>query len=335
MTSKQTRNVPTYYLSEQGYRNLKNAIASEFPDGYGLEDLAVTVSKNNDSLHIDTISKIINRTEKVRKSSIKTLFEAFYILLIDNDLTRDLPIINNFEDDPNFVGRNDDIVHLNNLINKGAKIIQIIAPGGTGKTILASKYLESKFKTVLEFPIGKEIKDIASIENLLEFNLRKLGEEPGKELMESLQRLKQKLQNQEIGILIDNLEPALDTSGKFIEQHRSYVELLRILTNSSIKSITLITSRERLCECLDIILYKLPSLNIEAWYEYWHHQEINPNTPILTEIHKVYGGNALAMKVLCNPIINDFNGNIIAYWQENKTEENLEVETVVANLIKE
>jgi tetratricopeptide (TPR) repeat protein len=252
-----------------------------------------------------------------------------------NTSTSDNQDVCTTEYDPNFVGRKDAMSALDNLINKGAKIIQIIAPGGTGKTILASKYLESKFKTVLEFPIGKERKDIASIDNLLEFNLRKLGEEPGKELMESLQRLKQKLQNQEIGILIDNLEPALDASGKFIEQHRSYVELLRILTDSSIKSITLITSRERLCECLDITLYKLPSLNIEAWYEYWHHQEINPDTSILTEIHKVYGGNALAMKVLCNPIINDFNGDIIAYWQENKTEENLEIETAVANLIKE
>ncbi|QXE25735.1 response regulator receiver protein [Richelia sinica FACHB-800] len=216
------------------------------------------------------------------------------------------------ESDHNFVGRDDDIASLDKLINKGAKIIQIIAPGGTGKTRLAQKYLEIRFKTVLEFPIGKERKDIALIDNLLEFNLCKLGEEPGQEFMVSLQRLKQKLQTQEIGISIDNLETALDGSGKFIEQHRSYVELLRILTDSSIKSITLITSRERLCEGLDITLYKLPSLNIEAWYEYWHHQEINPDTPILTEIHKAYGGNALAMKVLCNPILNDFNGDIIA-----------------------
>ncbi|MDB9457301.1 helix-turn-helix transcriptional regulator [Dolichospermum circinale CS-545/17] len=88
------------------------------------------------------------------------------------------------EYDPNFVGRDDAIIALDNLINKGAKIIQIIAPGGTGKTRLAQKYLERKFKIVLEFPIAKERKDIASIENLLEFNLRKLGEEPGKELME-------------------------------------------------------------------------------------------------------------------------------------------------------
>ncbi|WP_071192093.1 LuxR C-terminal-related transcriptional regulator [Trichormus sp. NMC-1] len=239
------------------------------------------------------------------------------------------------EYDPNFVGRDDAIIALDNRINKGAKIIQIIAPGGTGKTRLAQKYLERRFKTVLEFPIGKEKKDIASIENLLEFNLRKLGEEPGKELIESLQRLKQELQDREIGILIDNLEPALDASGKFIEQNRSYVELLRVLTDSSVKSLTLITSRERLCESLYITLYSLPSLSVEAWSEYWHYQGINSDIPILTEIYKVYGGNALAMKVLCNPILNDFNGDIVAYWQENKTEENLEVETAVANLIRE
>ncbi|MBK1990176.1 ATP-binding protein, partial [Sphaerospermopsis aphanizomenoides BCCUSP55] len=239
------------------------------------------------------------------------------------------------EYDPNFIGRESEIAHLDNLINKGAKIIQIIAPGGTGKTRLAQKYLKRRFKTVLDFPIAKETKDIASVESLLEEKLRQLGEEPGRELIVSLNRLKQKLQTQEIGILIDNLEPALDASGKFIEQHRSYVELLRILTDTSVKSITLITSREPLYEGLDITLYKLLSLTVEAWHKYWNYQEINSDTHILTEIHNVYGGNALAMKVLCNTIINDFNGDIIAYWQDNKTEKNLEIETAVGNFIKE
>jgi len=235
----------------------------------------------------------------------------------------------------NFVGRDSAIAHLDNLINKGAKVILIQGLGGIGKTTLAQKYLEHKFKIVLEFPIAKEAKDIASLECLLEEKLRQLGEEPGRQLIVSLDRLKRKLQTQEIGILIDNLEPALDASGKFIEQHHSYIQLLRILTDYSTKSITFITSRERLHEGLDIILYKLPNLNIEAWREYWHYQTINPDTSILAEIHKAYGGNALAMKVLCNSITNDFNRDIVAYWRENKTEDNLEVETAVANLIKE
>ncbi|WP_237741504.1 hypothetical protein [Anabaena sp. PCC 7108] len=91
---------------------------------------------------------------------------------------------------------------------------------------------------------------------------------------------------------------------------------------------------------MDITPYSLPCLTVEAWREYWHYQGINMDisvfTPILKkEIHKAYGGNALAMKVLCNTIYNDSQGDVVAYWQNNKTEDNLEVETAVANLIKE
>jgi hypothetical protein len=41
------------------------------------------------------------------------------------------------------------------------------------------------------------------------------------------------------------------------------------------------------------------------------------------------------MKVLCNPILNYFQGNIDAYWQDNKTEDGLIIEKAVENLIKE
>ncbi|NES80931.1 MAG: tetratricopeptide repeat protein [Moorea sp. SIO2B7] len=239
------------------------------------------------------------------------------------------------EYDPNFVGRKSAIADIDNLINKGAKVILIQARGGVGKTTLATKYLENKFTTVLEFNIAKETKDIASVESLVEEKLRNLGEEPGREFMVSLDRLKQRLKIEPIGILIDNLEPALDTSGRFIEQHRSYLELLRVLTDTSVKYTTLITSRERLCEGLDITLYRLSSLTPKVWSEYWDYQEIKTDTPILNEIHRAFGGNALAMKVLCEPILNDFQGDIVAYWQENKTEEGLIIETKVENLIKE
>jgi tetratricopeptide (TPR) repeat protein len=250
--------------------------------------------------------------------------------------------------DPNFVGREDAIARLNHLMNKNSstgilrchlcvtRICQIVATG-QGKTTLAKKYLKNNFKTVLEFTIAKETKDIASVESLLEEKLRHLGEEPGREFMVSLDRFKQKLQTQPIGILIDNLEPALklDGSGQFLPEHRRYLELLRVLSDSSLQSLTLITSRERLNEGLDITLYSLPSLTVSAWGEFWQYQGINNHITLLTEIHKAYGGNALAMKVLSNLINNDYQGDMVAYWQDNKTEDNLIVETAVANLIKE
>ena len=78
----------------------------------------------------------------------------------------------------------------------------------------------------------------------------------------SIDRLKRKLQGEAISILIDNLEPALDSSGKFIEPHRRHVELLRVLSDPSVQSIALITSRERLYEpSVSVQHYLLNSLD--------------------------------------------------------------------------
>ena len=194
----------------------------------------------------DAVSKFLNQQSISRESFDKIAdcleFSQEEIQEMIEVFNTDLPkkVHKKTEHDPNFVGREGAIANLNNLINEGAKVIQIIAPGGIGKTTIAKKYLANKFKTVLEFFIGKETKNIASVEGLLEEKLPKLNIEPGRELMISLDRLKQKLQTEEIGILIDNLEPALDGNGNFIEPHRSYVELLRVLTDFSVKSITLI-----------------------------------------------------------------------------------------------
>ena len=57
------------------------------------------------------------------------------------------------------------------------------------------------------------------------------------------------------------------------------------------------------------------------------------DTVTLNAIHKAYGGNAQAMKILCNPIKR--YGNLADYWQQHKTDDNLLVETVIENLIKE
>ena len=238
--------------------------------------------------------------------------------------------------DPNFVGRESASAHLNILINQGAKVILIQSPGGIGKTTLAKKYLREKFgESVLEFPIAKETKDIASVESLIEERLRQLGEEPGREFFVSLERLKQKLKTQAMGVLIDNLEPALDESGRFVEEHRRYVELLRVLADDAVKSLTLITSREPLGESVDFIPYPLPSLSESAWQEVFNNRGITTDTPALAEIYQAFWGNALAMKILCAPIERYFNGDVAAYWQEHKSEDGLFTELAVENLIKE
>ena len=235
----------------------------------------------------------------------------------------------------NFVGREEAIAQLNTRINQGAKVVVIQGPGGVGKTTIAKEYLKSQgFDLVVELQMAKEKENITPVESAIEEWLKKdFQEEPGREFGITLGRLKRQLQIRWVGILIDNLEPALDGQGRFIEPHRRYVELLRVLADSSVQSVTLITSREPLAECVGVTNYSLPSLDEQARQDFFSRRDLDIDATTLKEIHKAYGGNALAMNILCAPIQRD--GGMVAYWREYKVEAGLLVELAVKNLVEE
>ncbi|MEM7063382.1 MAG: tetratricopeptide repeat protein [Cyanobacteria bacterium P01_B01_bin.77] len=265
----------------------------------------------------ETVKKVLDR-QGADKRSINRCCTTFGVTLTDEDYISANQLLPT-KIDPSFVGREEAIAHLKELINRNTKIIVIQARGGVGKTTLARRFLSQEFDLVLEFPIAKETKDIASIESLLEEKLRQLGEEPGREFMVSCDRLKRKLQSDRIGILIDNLEPALDSAGRFIEPHRRYVELLRILVDPSVQSTTFITTRERLRETsINTQIYLLKNLNIDAWKKFLQSRDLAVNAQVLESIHSAYGGNAKAMEIVSGVIAEDFNGDIEAYWTVNQ-----------------
>ncbi len=256
--------------------------------------------------------------------------------LMDIESHKDVvPYLAKYRKVSTFVGRKEDIDKIDNSIAQGFRCIQILARGGTGKTMLARNYLKQKFEVCIVLDIAKEERNIASAANWVEENLKILNEEPSRDFSISLDRLKRKLQLEKIGILIDNLEPALDKSGQFVKEHRDYFELLRILCDRSLQSTTLITSREPLKESLDIKDLRLEGLKLSVWQEFFNEQGVNADMPTLNEVHTAYDGNALAMNVLHAPIKNYYDGDIKAYWQDYKTVGGLVVDKVVENLICE
>jgi tetratricopeptide (TPR) repeat protein len=269
---------------------------------------------------------------QVTKKNVITVIEEQLKQQQQNIPISDMEINNNQPLD--FVGRNEDITNINTLVRQGKKIIVIHAAGGVGKTTLAKQYLYNQgFDFVLPLEMAKEQENITNVESVVEQWLKQyFKEEPEKEFGITLTRLKQQLQNHIVGILIDNLEPALDGKGRFIKNHGNYAALLRALADSTVKSVTLITTRERLCDdnVNSICHYLLDVLTMEAWEEFFASHEIKIDIPSLAEMHKIYGGNAKAIDILLGVIQTDYQGDMAVYWKNNFTK----IETELKNLVE-
>jgi len=272
---------------------------------------------------------------KVTKSNLKSVVAR---QLQSENLVSDETVVNpaanlTTTEKPDFVGRQQAIANLQASIDRGHKIIVLQGEGGVGKTTLAQQFLAHLgCDLCLEVLMAKETINIVAVASVVEEWLqRDLHEDSGKEFGVTLARFKRCLEQQSVGILIDNLEPALDKNGKFITDHRDYLELLRTLGDSKVQSTTIVTSRDRLCEAdLDLEHYRLTGLDLSAWQQYFAAHQIDPKD-VLTQIQQIYGGNAKAMGMLCGIVREDYEGDLVAYWQENRHDPL--VETDLTNLV--
>lgn len=293
-------------------------------EGYGLgtvKDAASNLWKR--------LSALFGEGEKVKRDNLQAVVERFWRSysklepLAGQIVPKEVPHRHNSElelENPNFLGREGAIADLNTLVTQGAKVIVIQSAGGMGKTTLAREYLKSQgFDKTIELLMAKETENITALESAIEEWLKQdFQEEPGPDFGVTLGRFKRQLQTGKVGVLIDNLEAALDGQGKFIEPHRRYVELLRVLADATVLSVTLITSRDRLCDSdVTVEHYLLPGLDVEVWGQFFSGRNINIDDVALKEMHKLYGGNAKAMGIICGTIREDFDSDMAAYWLEN------------------
>jgi tetratricopeptide (TPR) repeat protein len=220
--------------------------------------------------------------------------------------------------DPRFLGRDRAVTELKQLEDSGTKIIVIQGLGGAGKTTLARKYFDRLGITkVLEIWIPIE-GQVTSAEFWVEEWLRGVfNAEVGTDFGINLERLKLRLiqQSERVGVLIDNLDTILNGSGQIVSQHRRYVELLRMLSNTRLPTLTLITSREDLSEIqIDPEIYRLDGLDEPSWQAYLDFKEIQASPLTLHQVWIAANGNPKAMKILAGAARSDFDQNLDAYW---------------------
>jgi tetratricopeptide (TPR) repeat protein len=239
---------------------------------------------------------------------------------LQSSLDVSAPAVESTAEPSNFVGRTGAIAHLDALVAQTAKVIVIQGEGGLGKTALAQHYLQAKgFELVLELLMAKEPQNIAPAERVVEEWLKQdFQDETGLGFGISLERLKRHLRQRRVGILIDNLEPALDAEGQFLSHHRHYVDLLSVLASAQGQGVTLVTSRDRLCEpAIATHHYRLPGLALVPWQQFFApHMPVHE--PTLQVMHHAYGGNAKAMGILLGAIQFEYEGDMATYWHQSQ-----------------
>jgi len=220
-----------------------------------------------------------------------------------------------------FIGRDRDLTNLTNL-SRQAKIVLIKAGAGVGKSTLAREFLQTQFKKVIRIEMGLESGNVTPAEEKVSQILRKdLDEEPSRDFGINLDILREKLADRAnpIGVLLDNLEPALDENYRFRENLRGYDALLAVLGDRDVFSFTLITSRRSLTTLrAKVHEYSLEGLDITAWRQYFYDCENGADSDALLRMRDAYNGNAKVMDILHGAIKNRFDGNIGAYWSRYK-----------------
>jgi len=274
---------------------------------------------NEAKVSLDTVSKFLNGKAINRYNfwTLCDLLELTFQEIIDQDNYVNESTSTSFD----LLGRDGDRTALENLSTQH-KIVLLKAAAGIGKSTLARHFLETQFTKVIRLEMGLESGNVTPAEEKVSQILRKeFDEEPSRDFQTNLEILREKLSDKSrpIGVLIDNLEPALDANFRFLEKLRGYEDLLRILGDRDVCSFTLITSRlELIVQRVNVHLYSLQGLDLEAWREYFHDCENGATSVALEQMCVAYNGNAKVMDILHGAITNRFDSNIADYWNRYK-----------------
>ncbi len=338
-------------LTAQGWDKFQSAkIQAEFNENAGdrftLEELNERMG-----LSLNTITKVLKRSEPVDKQSLQWAFRAFGLELSKSDYTRPSAVIEEAEaiiqadqpqsdwgnaiDTSTFCGRSEELVRLKQwVLEEQCRLVLLLGIGGIGKSTLAAK-LAQQIQPKFEVVVWRSLQNAPPLEEWLEsvlpILLRAQGEDIAvpNSLDGKLLKLMEGLRSCRCLLILDNAETILSAgqTGQYRAGYEEYAQLFKNIGEASHQSCLLLTSREKPREIVPLegeksrvrTTYRracasllLKGLNPEAGRELFRHRGTFAGTESEWErLVAHYGGNPLALKLVAAATQELFNGRIV------------------------
>ncbi|NUN66816.1 hypothetical protein HCU40_19140 (plasmid) [Pseudanabaena biceps] len=330
-------------LTVQGWgKFLAAKIQAEFDENAGdhftLEELSERMG-----LSLNTIAKVLGRSEPIDKQSLQWAFRAFGLELSKNDYMLPSSLIESSEaivqverplsdwvssiDISTFCGRNEELMRLKQwVLEEHCRLVLLLGIGGIGKSTLAAKLvqqIQSEFEVVVWRSLQNAPPFEEWLDNVLPILLRAQGEDIAlpSSLDGKLLKLMEGLRSCRCLLILDNAETILSAGqiGQYRAGYEKYGQLFKNIGEASHQSCLLLTSREKPREivllegeALSVRSLLLKGLNPEAGRELFRYKGTFAGTELEWErLVAHYGGNPLALKLVASGVQELFNGRIV------------------------
>jgi hypothetical protein len=327
-------------LTLHGWDKLQAAKAqAEFDENYGNRFTFEELS-NRTSLALNTIIKVLRRTESVDKQSLQYAFRAFGLELSKSDYTHptsSFDALQTRQENPQhdwgeaadvseFYGREKELFQLRQWsAQEHCRVVALLGIGGIGKSTLAVK-LALQIQTEFEIVVWRSLRHAPPVEELLEsilsFVLRVRGEDPVIPSLDGrLCKLMECLRSLRCLIILDNAETILSSgerAGQCRDGYERYSQLLQTVGEVPHQSCLLLTSREKPKaitllegEKSKVRSLSLKGLKAEEGRELFRQKgQFAGSEAEWSQLSEHYGGNPLALKLVAAATQELFNGTI-------------------------
>lgn len=229
-------------------------------------------------------------------------------------------------------GRKTELGKLATWLNQtNGPMVAVLGIGGQGKTAIAgqavrnlqqtTRFTRILWRTLVNAPPLEDIL-LDAVQHFTDHDIARLPDTDDQQI----RLLIEILRNQPCLLVLDNLESLMQASGgigRFKQEYEGYGRLLRAVAQGGHQSGLLITSREQPTELNsehretgNVHILRLHGVPSSAAYAIASERGLTARTEAIDSITDHYGGNPLAMLVVCDAIRDFFGGDVESFQQE-------------------